>query len=116
MPFLDFTDCSKGNLNCVTIGALPEIFDILGSLFNFTVNIYREPDDNWGSVPSAGSYAAGDATFTGAMGAVIYDECELGLAMWIPMIERVRRMNQLNKHRLCSHTEPLISTDQLILF
>jgi len=35
-----------------------------------------------------GSYADGNAVFDGAMGAVVYEECEIGLSTWIPTRNR----------------------------
>jgi len=40
-----------------------------------------------------GSFQFGNATFTGALGAVVNEECHIGLSMWTPLIERSAYMD-----------------------
>ncbi len=87
LPYLGMSDCTEGKYNCTTIGLLSEMMDILQSMLNFTLKVHMA--DSWGSVPAHGSFGSGDATFSGAMGAVINGTCELGLSIWGPYYERV---------------------------
>ena len=81
-PWLEIDSCIDTLKYCETSGILPDILNLLGSIYNFTWTVDREPSGNWGTMPKEGTWQAENLTFIGLMGSVFRGDYQMGLSYW----------------------------------
>ena len=74
-PWLELKGCEETSpfLCEDATGAVPEAFELLANMFNFTCQYIREPSGDWGIETKSGNWGDGNATFKGDL-SVIYLE------------------------------------------
>jgi hypothetical protein len=55
-PYLVFEDCEQGGRHCNSYGYLNDYTNLIAQKLNFTYEIHREVDGNWGFMPISGPY------------------------------------------------------------
>ena len=69
-PYMDMYECNDNKQHCRSQGAIPDVFEQLGRMFNFTWRYDVEPSSKWGVVPVTGTWQDPNATFEGMLGSM----------------------------------------------
>ena len=85
-PWLNLDQCGTVGQLCRTSGILSDLMDIMAHKFNFTLELSKA--DNWGLLPTSGSWQDSNATFSGVWGTIAHDEQDLPLSVWTLNYER----------------------------
>ena len=57
-PYLTLSNCIQPNqTSCESVGYLADVMNNLGTMFNFTWDCDKDPDENWGVLPISGNSA-----------------------------------------------------------
>ena len=57
-------------------------------MFNLSVSCNKDPSNDWGAVPVAGSMAGPNSTGTGLLGKVVSGEYDISQSAWFMLYER----------------------------
>ena len=93
---LDWTPWAKtikcnGTKNCLVKGLLVDLIEIWTEVYNFTLLIDKQPDENWGTVPINGSsWPECQGLFAGLFGTVTKGDYDLGLSAWSTNVNRMQ--------------------------
>ena len=81
-PLYTINNCDQNNYKCATgYGYLGDYMDMLARRYNFTYISYKDPNDDWGTVPRDGIYNL-SGTWSGVMGDVINRKYDMSISTW----------------------------------
>ena len=80
-PFMGIEDCDAMGRNCKYYGIIADMMDIWAKGYNFTWDIYRDIDNDWGMFPIDGPFNR-SGTWKGNMGDVVMGRYQMSLSGW----------------------------------
>ncbi len=86
-PFLFMVDCDDEGICADVGGFIKDYVDILAKRCNFTVDLRKQVDGDWGTAPKSGPFNA-SGVFGGVMGGVVNGEYDLSPSFWLRNLQR----------------------------
>ena len=80
-PFISIYDCNSFGENCNYHGLLVDLMDFWSKSLNFTWDIYKDTDGDWGSYPKSGPFNL-SGEWSGVMGDVVTGKYPFSLVTW----------------------------------
>ena len=80
-PFMAVEDCNISGRNCKYYGIVPDMMDTWAKAYNFTWDLYRDVDNDWGMFPVDGPFNR-SGTWKGVMGDVVKGRYQVSLIPW----------------------------------
>ena len=74
--------------DCQHSGSSSLIMENLGKMYNFSIQFDVEPNNDWGALPSTGSWVDPNATFSGILELIHNNEYDLSFPEWVYIAER----------------------------
>lgn len=79
-PYFSIEDCDSNGKHCMNQnGFLADVWDIFGSLFNFTWSSDKEPNGDWGMSPKNGGPYNLSSQWGGVMGSLVMEKVNMAL-------------------------------------